>query len=328
MEYNELVQDTISKYHVLREVVVIPATYTRIGIHFFYCPACDYRSRELSYRLTVPEGVVVLDVAERMLTGEEIQATIIAPGATGIRLYDGDTLLNEWFGETNVAWTVTAESIGTLDLWAAACYAEEPTDEADWSTVSAHAAVTVMGVPVIDAPAMVRPGESFQLTVDPAGLTDWVLEVYTQYSSILLNEEMSSADVVTRTIETTGLNAGITLKIRVESIRTHSTRLVYIGEPTEPFQGTVLTLPESMIMVEEEAFANIAAQTIVLSDRCEFIGDHAFAGCPNLQYVVVPDTVLTFEDYCFRDSPVTLICAEGSPADEYAKAEGLPVIRP
>ena len=328
MEYNELVQDTISIYHVLTEDVEIPATYTSVGIHSFHCDVCGYRSRELTYRLPVPEGVVVLNVAEKMLAGEEIQATIIAPGATGIRLYDGETLLNEWFGETTVTCMVTAESIGALDLWAAACYEEEPTDDADWSTVSEHAAVAVLGVPVIDAPAMVRPGESFQLTIDPAGSMGWQITVFGPEDT-LLDEYHSDADVKTYVIDTAGMSAGDVIDIEVATDEyLYPRRLVYIGEPTEPFEGPVLTLPEAMTLVDTEAFMNTAVQTAVIGSHCGVIGERAFADCPNLQYVVVPDNVLAFCDGCFRDSPVTLICAEGSPADEYAKAEGLPVIRP
>ena len=105
-------------------------------------------------------------------------------------------------------------------------------------------------------------------------------------------------------------------------------KYIYIGYPVEPYEGTVMYLPAGMTEVEEQAFLGTAVQTAVINDGCVSLGDLAFALCPNLQYVVVPDSVTEFGQEVFSGSPVILICSEDSAADAYASAWGIPVRRP
>jgi len=57
---------------------------------------------------------------------------------------------------------------------------------------------------------------------------------------------------------------------------------------------STLTLPASLTRIEEEAFAGIAADVVVLPQGCVSLDSGAFAGCPNLQIVYAPaDTAIS-----------------------------------
>lgn len=47
-----------------------------------------------------------------------------------------------------------------------------------------------------------------------------------------------------------------------------------------------LTLPESLITIESQAFVNTGAQVIIIPASCKSVAEDAFDGCTNLQYIV------------------------------------------
>lgn len=58
-----------------------------------------------------------------------------------------------------------------------------------------------------------------------------------------------------------------------------------IVDPTK-----ILYLPEDLTRIEANAFEGIDAEAIVVPAGCEYIGDRAFANCPNLVYVSYPES--------------------------------------
>ena len=48
-------------------------------------------------------------------------------------------------------------------------------------------------------------------------------------------------------------------------------------------------LPDGLTEIEEEAFAGAAARFVKLPDSLASVGPRAFAGCTELQYIVIPD---------------------------------------
>lgn len=54
------------------------------------------------------------------------------------------------------------------------------------------------------------------------------------------------------------------------------------------------------------------------------IGDRAFANCPNLKEVYIPDSVSLISDSCFENTPnVTIIAGSGTYAAAYAQTHGI-----
>ena len=63
---------------------------------------------------------------------------------------------------------------------------------------------------------------------------------------------------------------------------------------------TVLRLPATLNEIDEEAFANLACQAIIIPDGCTTIGEYAFAGCNNLLYVRIPQSIKSYPENAFN----------------------------
>jgi hypothetical protein len=76
-------------------------------------------------------------------------------------------------------------------------------------------------------------------------------------------------------------------------------------EGIDPAKLTRITLPTGIKRIEEGALEGVAAQAVIVPAGCEYIGDRAFANCPNLVYVSYPAGV-TIEGDPFAGSTVKI----------------------
>ena len=67
-----------------------------------------------------------------------------------------------------------------------------------------------------------------------------------------------------------------------------------------------LRLPSGLTAIEEEAFAGLTVEAVIIPDGCTSIGNSAFAGCASLIYVRVHNGAMIPED-AFADCPAGLI---------------------
>lgn len=95
--------------------------------------------------------------------------------------------------------------------------------------------------------------------------------------------------------------------------------------PDDPYGDSVAYLPDSLDVIDAEALLGIAARTVVIPDGATTIGARAFASCPNLEYVVVPDSVRSIATDAFSGSSVTFICSTDSTAADYAQSHNIPL---
>lgn len=93
----------------------------------------------------------------------------------------------------------------------------------------------------------------------------------------------------------------------------------------EVYGDSVAYLPDSLKVIDAEALLGIAARTVVIPDGATTIGARVFASCPNLEYVVVPDSVRSIATDAFSGSSVTFICSTDSTAADYAQSHGIPL---
>ena len=93
----------------------------------------------------------------------------------------------------------------------------------------------------------------------------------------------------------------------------------------EVYGDSVAYLPDSLDVIDAEALLGIAARTVVIPDGATTIGARAFASCPNLEYVVVPDSVRSIATDAFSGSSVTFICSTDSTAADYAQSHNIPL---
>ena len=99
-------------------------------------------------------------------------------------------------------------------------------------------------------------------------------------------------------------------------------RPVMTAIPVSVTEGelTVLTLPAGLKSIETEAFANVAAEKIVIPDGVETIASNAFTDCPNLVELVLPEGISSFApDALGTTGPVYVFGQEGSCQQAYAE---------
>ena len=86
-----------------------------------------------------------------------------------------------------------------------------------------------------------------------------------------------------------------------------------------------LMLPACLLVVEEEAFANVGAVTVILPEGCQRIESRAFAdSC--VTSIKIPASVSSIADDAFAGCAVTISAPEDSFAMNWAKEHGVPYI--
>lgn len=83
------------------------------------------------------------------------------------------------------------------------------------------------------------------------------------------------------------------------------------------------TLPSSLEIIEEEAFAGSSFTCLKVPEKVTSIGPHAFGECPNLRFIYIPKSTTYIDRFAFSDdSDLTILGVSGSTADTYAKQGG------
>ena len=97
-----------------------------------------------------------------------------------------------------------------------------------------------------------------------------------------------------------------------------------IGRFRPSGEFSMLTMPTSLIQIEDEAFEGGTFTHVYLGASVESIGNKAFANCQNLVYIEIPTETITIADNAFLNSPHVVIgCTAGSNAYDYAVRKGL-----
>ena len=93
------------------------------------------------------------------------------------------------------------------------------------------------------------------------------------------------------------------------------------------YYPNALSLPATLKEVNDEAFAGIDAQQVIIPATAEIIGSKAFAECENLQIIVISNPSLSIASDAFVDSPSVVIYAPAAgTVQEYAQTAGIPFI--
>ena len=86
---------------------------------------------------------------------------------------------------------------------------------------------------------------------------------------------------------------------------------------------TDFVLPAELTTLEEKAFAGGAFTCMVLSENTNVIGKQAFADCPNLVCICIPNAEVSIDDTAFGDMAELFVYGvPESPAQTFAKEHG------
>ena len=128
-------------------------------------------------------------------------------------------------------------------------------------------------------------------------------------SAIALAEESKSVEIVR-------IN-GISVVVLIPEETTRRARSV-----AEELKADI-TLPQSLTLIEEEAFLGIDASVVEVSENVVAIGARAFADCEYLMEITIPASVLRIDDTAFAGCELVTVHGEkGSEAERIAKLYG------
>ncbi len=99
--------------------------------------------------------------------------------------------------------------------------------------------------------------------------------------------------------------------------------VAFIRSGTSPITDNLLTLPASLTVIEDEAFAGGAFTEVWVPAQVTAIGSRAFAGCPNLRNVYILGSTTEIAADAFENvDGLTIIGKYQSTAIAFAKAHG------
>lgn len=91
---------------------------------------------------------------------------------------------------------------------------------------------------------------------------------------------------------------------------------------------SVLQLTAAVEVIPREAFEGTGIKTAEIPEGTGEIQSRAFANCPHLQYVSIPECVRTIAVDAFEGSRPAIVCEEGGTVEAWAKEQGFECINP
>ena len=305
-------------------------------------------AESIGYPFTVTEGASWTDEAvfrvtpSEVLTLDYITMSVYAPGASEVKVCS-ETAENEWNRRQGEALTATTmlNWDRVYHLMAFAYYPGDGNDEGGWQqigdTVEVSAAAPNGNMDIIvAAPARKSTADSWTISLlcDFKGVEGypecWIYREdngWEQQLEVVRDGTAGGFSCFTYQIDANTLEPG------VYSISAYAFPLE-IGYAVGSYEGvveitdetiepalTTLTLPADLLTIEEEAFAGVAAEKIVIPDGVTAIASNAFTDCPNLVELVLPPGITSFaSDALGTTGPVFVSGQEGSYLEDYANS--------
>ena len=188
------------------------------------------------------------------------------------------------------------------------------------ASASAIATVTdlVEDVSMTTNAARGKAGETVQLTAEAtAGAEKYENELMLFTSSAPEIAQVNRHGVVT--LLAPGTATITATAMGNEALTASCTVTVVVAENAE------LMLPANLLVVEEEAFANVGATAVILPEGCQRIESRAFADS-SVTSIKIPASVTSIADDAFAGCAVTISAPEDSFAMNWAKEHGVPYI--
>lgn len=102
---------------------------------------------------------------------------------------------------------------------------------------------------------------------------------------------------------------------------------ISFSSKSETKNESTFVLPASLLVIEDEAFSDTAAESVILPKGFHQIGDKAFDGMSNLSDVFIPDTTELIADSAFFITEnLTIHGINDSYAEDWASEREIPFI--
>ena len=100
------------------------------------------------------------------------------------------------------------------------------------------------------------------------------------------------------------------------------TRIEFTLDLTDAIPEADLVTSRALKTIEEEAFEGIAAVNVHISDNVETLGSRAFANCPNLRSIYIPESVKKIESDLLEGCGNITVYGKSAIARSFAETNG------
>lgn len=209
-----------------------------------------------------------------------------------------------------------------------------PLDENDSSGADKHVSIVLRGTGMISKEILIedntlKPGESTYATVYTYSGASY-LHLYAPNGTEIANYYYPNNSTATNGLREWRVSVSanyfggvgkfdVTFKASGDGIKQFGYDL------SKPIEVTAdMILPETVVTIEEEAFLEIDARSVIIPDGCLRIEEKAFANSANLAYVYIPASVTDIESDAFSGCSVPLFIygESGSDAEDFAAKAG------
>ena len=209
--------------------------------------------------------------------------------------------------------SIKKESLFGTILPSATIYAYPDTAAAQYAEEEGHAFASLSDL-AISLPAVSETGDTFTPTLTAGGYPITLPVTWTSSDHSVLSPGQDDAFAAVSC-------GGAAVQANVPALNLFESRYAVVRG------GLETVLPEAVTAIAEESFAGTSVVEVVCGENVQSIGSRAFADCPDLRLVHLPDNLSSIAQNAFEGSEsVSLICAAESVGLQFAQESGLPYV--
>lgn len=273
--------------------------YSNNDCMIYYAP--DFNTTDIEWSLECLDGSDCFDIAEDEITKARIRMLPKANLTPGKSVYKIECTSDSTVYTKQVTINIIDDEPGTLKLQRAdftLATETSPCSIGEWSDVTGGVELEIRKFCAL----RLTGADGWPEHIEQSYFSEKYNPVYDNELIVMDKTQFLDAEGDAFFAYNEGVVVGLTAGVKTKTflLEIEGTNLVYYktipftildGQEIDPDTLTkVITLPASVKRIEEYAFNGIDAEAIIVPAGCEYIGDRAFANCPNLVYVSYPES--------------------------------------